>query len=123
MEISRFVHLTHCVHYCLFSVVNQYYEAHILDEFVIRGNAVVLKCNIPSFVTDHVEVMEWIDSNGDRYLRDEDNSGRNYLFLFTTSYNSYGFPRVFSSSIVSSFHYLFRLQSHKIISRVHLYIK
>ena len=39
------------------------------DEYVIKGNAAVLKCNIPSFVSDHVEIVEWIDSNGGQYLR------------------------------------------------------
>lgn len=35
-----------------------------------------MKCNIPSFVSDHVEIIEWVDSNGSHYTRDEDNSGK-----------------------------------------------
>lgn len=42
------------------------------DEYVIKGNAAVLKCNIPSFVSDHVEIVEWIDTNGGIYTRDAD---------------------------------------------------
>lgn len=42
-------------------VVNQFYEAEILKEYVIRGNAAVLKCSIPSFVADFVRVESWID--------------------------------------------------------------
>lgn len=34
------------------AVVNQYYEAEVVSEYVIRGNTAVLKCNIPSFVTE-----------------------------------------------------------------------
>lgn len=48
----------------LLSVVNQFYEAEILTEYVIRGNAAVLKCSIPSFVADFVKVEAWIDENG-----------------------------------------------------------
>lgn len=46
------------------SVVNQFYEAEILTEYVIRGNAAVLKCSIPSFVADFVKVEAWIDEEG-----------------------------------------------------------
>lgn len=54
-------------------VVSQFYESQVSDEYVIKGNAAVLKCNIPSFVSDHVEVIEWVDSNGSLYTKD--NSG------------------------------------------------
>lgn len=50
------------------TVVNQYYEAQVYDVFVIKGNAAVFKCNIPSFVADHVEISNWEDSQGGRYL-------------------------------------------------------
>ncbi|KAK3923288.1 Down syndrome cell adhesion molecule-like protein Dscam2 [Frankliniella fusca] len=49
-------------------VVNQYYEAQVYDVFVIKGNAAVFKCNIPSFVADHVEISSWEDSQGGRYV-------------------------------------------------------
>lgn len=49
---------------CLLTVVNQFYEAEILTEYVIRGNAAVLKCSIPSFVADFVKVEAWIDEEG-----------------------------------------------------------
>lgn len=45
------------------------------EEYVIKGNPAVLKCNIPSFVSDHVEIVEWLDSNGGQYFRDDSNSG------------------------------------------------
>lgn len=64
--------LTRLLHYVIvshpypifFSVVNQFYEAEILTEYVIRGNAAVLKCSIPSFVADFVKVEAWIDEEG-----------------------------------------------------------
>lgn len=45
-------------------VVNQFYEAEIMTEYVIRGNAAVLKCSIPSFVADFVKIESWIDEEG-----------------------------------------------------------
>lgn len=42
-------------------VVNQFYKAEILTEYVIRGNTAVLKCSIPSFVADFVYVEAWLD--------------------------------------------------------------
>lgn len=55
-------------------VVNQYYGADILMEYVIKGNAAVLKCSIPSFVADFVKVESWIDEEGTE-LRPSDNYG------------------------------------------------
>nr|XP_015838901.1 PREDICTED: Down syndrome cell adhesion molecule isoform X29 [Tribolium castaneum] len=46
------------------AVVNQFYKAEILTEYVIRGNTAVLKCSIPSFVADFVYVESWIDDSG-----------------------------------------------------------
>jgi len=59
-----------------------------MTEYVIRGNAAVLKCSIPSFVADFVRVESWIDDEGnvlsfsDNYgsmLRCSLNSYRHYL--------------------------------------------
>ncbi|XP_059225643.1 cell adhesion molecule Dscam2 isoform X6 [Stomoxys calcitrans] len=49
--ISRDVHVR--------AVVAQYYEADVNKEHVIRGNSAVIKCLIPSFVADFVEVVSW----------------------------------------------------------------
>lgn len=61
------------------TVVSQFYESQVSDEYVIKGNAAVLKCNIPSFVSDHVEVIAWVDTTGIEYLR-EDSSGIFHFF-------------------------------------------
>lgn len=45
-------------------MVNQFYKAEILTEYVIRGNTAVLKCSIPSFVADFVSVDAWLDDQG-----------------------------------------------------------
>lgn len=48
-------------------MVNQFYEAEILTEYVIRGNTAVLKCSIPSFVADFVHVESWSSDDGTIY--------------------------------------------------------
>lgn len=48
-------------------MVNQFYDAEIIKEYVIRGNTAVLKCSIPSFVADFVYVESWIDEEGTVY--------------------------------------------------------
>nr|NP_001036518.1 down syndrome cell adhesion molecule 1, isoform AG [Drosophila melanogaster]ABI31069.1 down syndrome cell adhesion molecule 1, isoform AG [Drosophila melanogaster] len=70
--ISRDVHVR--------AVVNQFYGADILMEYVIRGNAAVLKCSIPSFVADFVRVESWIDEEGTE-LRPSENYDGKYLVL------------------------------------------
>lgn len=56
-------------------MVNQFYKAEILTEYVIRGNTAVLKCSIPSFVADFVHVESWIDEDG-KLLNYTDNFGK-----------------------------------------------
>lgn len=38
-----------------------------MDEHVLRGNTAILKCHIPSFVSDFVAVDAWIDDEGAEY--------------------------------------------------------
>lgn len=52
-------------------MVNQFYDAEIIKEYVIRGNTAVLKCSIPSFVADFVYVESWIDEVGTVYTASE----------------------------------------------------
>jgi hypothetical protein len=54
------------------TVVNQFYEAEIMTEYVIRGNTALLKCSIPSFVADFVQVESWVDDEGKIYVASED---------------------------------------------------
>ncbi|XP_058460392.1 cell adhesion molecule Dscam2 isoform X41 [Malaya genurostris] len=63
------------------AVVNQYYEAEVVSEYVIRGNTAVLKCNIPSFVTDFVKVESWIGSEGSVYNASTFDTDGKYMVL------------------------------------------
>jgi hypothetical protein len=39
----------------------------VYDAFVIKGNPAIFKCQIPSFVSDHVEIVEWVDTDNGSY--------------------------------------------------------
>lgn len=52
------------------SVVQQVYQSEVNNEYVILGNAAVLKCSIPSFVADFVSVISWQDDQGDSFAND-----------------------------------------------------
>lgn len=45
-------------------MVNQFYQTRVIDEYVLLGNSVVLKCLVPSFVADFVQVLGWVDVDG-----------------------------------------------------------
>ncbi|KAG0432667.1 hypothetical protein HPB47_020608 [Ixodes persulcatus] len=44
--------------------VNQHFDVQVYDEFVIKGNTGVLRCQIPSFVKEYVTVTSWIRDDG-----------------------------------------------------------
>lgn len=60
-------------------MVTQSYEAEADNEYVIRGNAALMKCEVPSFVSDFVSVEMWMDSNGSTY-QSGDNEGNSSLY-------------------------------------------
>ncbi|XP_073812146.1 Down syndrome cell adhesion molecule 1 isoform X20 [Musca autumnalis] len=70
--ISRDVHVR--------AVVAQYYEADVNKEHVIRGNAAVIKCLIPSFVADFVEVVSWHTDSEENFYPGSEYDGK-YLVL------------------------------------------
>lgn len=65
-------------------VVSQSYEAEADNEYVIRGNAAVMKCEVPSFVSDFVYVEMWTDSDGGTYYpgHNEGKTSRRSAFHF-----------------------------------------
>ncbi|XP_035901262.1 Down syndrome cell adhesion molecule-like protein Dscam2 isoform X45 [Anopheles stephensi] len=56
------------------AVVHQYYQTRLTDEFVLNGNAAILKCLIPSFISDFVFVDAWLTDDGEEYLPITDGS-------------------------------------------------
>ncbi|XP_064216085.1 Down syndrome cell adhesion molecule isoform X22 [Tribolium castaneum] len=62
------------------AVVAQFYDTDVNKEYAIRGNAAILKCQIPSFVADFVSVVSWhTDQNENFYPGAPDDS--KYLVL------------------------------------------
>ena len=66
-EIKRIV----CFDFFL-KVVTQPYEAEADNEYVIRGNTAIMKCEVPSFVADFVTVEMWMDTDGNTYYQNSD---------------------------------------------------
>lgn len=56
-------------------VVIQQYEAEADNEYVIRGNSAIMKCEIPSYVSDFILVDMWVDSDGGSYYPNNENYG------------------------------------------------
>lgn len=55
------------------AVVHQYYQSEVNNEYVIRGNSAILKCSIPSFVSEFVQVVGWQDDQGNSFNPNEEN--------------------------------------------------
>ena len=53
-----------------FLVATQSYNTGSHEEYVIMGNDVLVKCTIPSFLSDFLTVTGWIDSEGHEFLAD-----------------------------------------------------
>jgi hypothetical protein len=76
----------------LITVVSQFYSTEAENEYVIRGNAGVIKCKIPSFVSDFVYVESWISDSNEVFTRDnndEINHGK-----FTESFRHESVPYI-----------------------------
>lgn len=62
------------------AVVAQLYDTDVNKAYIIRGNAAVLKCEIPSFVADFVSVVSWHTDKDESFY-----PGTDYgLFIFST---------------------------------------
>ena len=78
----------------LFSVVSQDYVTETNNEYIILGNDALMKCEVPSFVSDLVQVHSWIDNeNNEFYLKDGFRSkrvgGRAGVFMFFFKFQSH----------------------------------
>lgn len=45
------------------SVVEQAFNIEVYDEFVTSGNSAVLRCHVPAFVRDLVDIVAWIEGS------------------------------------------------------------
>uniref|UniRef100_A0AAR5PMD8 Down syndrome cell adhesion molecule-like protein Dscam2 n=1 Tax=Dendroctonus ponderosae TaxID=77166 RepID=A0AAR5PMD8_DENPD len=63
------------------AVVSQAYTSNVMDESVLKGNTAILKCHIPSFVSDYVFVISWLQDDGHEILADGGPYDSKYLVL------------------------------------------
>lgn len=65
------------------AVVQQQYESEVNNEYVIRGNSAIVKCSIPSFVADFVNVVSWHDESGSSFtIENSKDNGTTYKIHF-----------------------------------------
>lgn len=83
------------------AVVQQFYETRVIDEFVLRGNTATLKCLVPSFVADFVDVIEWLAvEDGSTYsANSQEEKGTSSLSL---SLSSRLLEKIFSETAMST---------------------
>lgn len=69
----------------IFVAVSQEYSTKAEDEYVIKGNDVLVKCKIPSFVSDFVSVIGWVDNEDKPLYPGVENSKKFLKFILLTS--------------------------------------
>ena len=57
-------------------VVNQNYMTEATNEYVITGNSALMRCVIPSFVSDFISLQNWQDEKGNVMVPHTNNYGR-----------------------------------------------
>ena len=60
------------------SVVNQNYMTEATNEYVIMGNSALMRCVIPSFVSDFISLQSWQDEKGNIMVADNNNYGKQH---------------------------------------------
>ncbi|XP_060529747.1 cell adhesion molecule Dscam2 isoform X3 [Cylas formicarius] len=66
------------------AVVQQFYNSRVIDEYVLKGNTGILKCLVPSFVSDFIQIESWVADDGTEIsyeTRDSSNLDSKYLVL------------------------------------------
>lgn len=48
-------------------MVSQFFVTEAENEYVIRANSAIMKCKIPSFVSEFVQVDQWVADDGTIY--------------------------------------------------------
>ena len=57
----------------------QVYKTSSHEEYVMVGNDALVQCVVPSFVADLVSVVQWEDSEGSVYLKDDPLGGNKVM--------------------------------------------
>lgn len=59
--------------------VEQAYQLRVNDEFVLKGNSAVLKCIVPSFMGDFLEIIEWVSESGESFIINQFDKGSCFI--------------------------------------------
>ena len=51
-------------------MVHQDYQTEASNEYIVRGNSALIKCKIPSYVADIIQVIAWVDSEANEFQLD-----------------------------------------------------
>ena len=86
MKTPKMYLIEHFLRFFVFSVALSSYRVVVDEEHVMLGNEILLKCDIPSFVTDFVEVDGWVDSEGLGISDDGNYQGNKAVFCNTQTY-------------------------------------
>ena len=54
-------------------MIQQNYVSGPEEEYIILGNDALMKCKIPSFVSDFVSVVSWVDNEGRDFYQNKNN--------------------------------------------------
>ncbi|XP_057326074.1 cell adhesion molecule Dscam2 isoform X15 [Microplitis mediator] len=63
------------------AVVSQFFVTEAENEYVIRANSAIMKCKIPSFVSEFIYVDQWIADDGSIYRHEDNDYDGKYLVL------------------------------------------
>ena len=64
---------------CFYLAVSQSYNTETHNEYVVLANDAVLKCRIPSFVSDFVSVTGWVDSQASTHHMSDNTGNRGVM--------------------------------------------
>ena len=70
------------------------YRVDVSIAQVILGNEVILKCDIPSFATDFVSVVSWVDSEGLTFTESSLGNHRIIMLEFKRKYKQIVFQHL-----------------------------
>ena len=79
----------------IFSVVSQAYVSGAHEVYVIVGNSALVKCEIPSFVSDFVSVVSWVDNEGNEFFSSKNGIFINKIFKIFWWWDTHEFLKLF----------------------------
>lgn len=74
-------HRTHIYTHAARAVVSQSYVTEAENEYVIRANSAIMKCKIPSFVSEFIYVDQWMASDGSIYTPGREHGRRAFVYI------------------------------------------